>query len=74
MRKPGEHTLSILNFLLDNPEWIEKGSLHAVTIEMRYCEHVGTTMQGPAEKITDDVYEALAIIRKLDARYQRNHV
>ena len=71
MRKHGEHTIGILLMLLDNPEWIDMRKKGKIILE--YHAHIGASL-GPLGTLEDEVVEALALIKALDARYQRNHV
>lgn len=57
--------------LMDNPEWIDirkKGK-----IKLEYHAHIGVSL-GPLGTLEDDVNDALALIKALDARYQCKHV
>ena len=71
MRKQGDHTFRIFMFLLEHPELVDNRPPYVVNIETRYCMETGVRMGGAAEKLNDDVWEALAIIKALDKRYER---
>ena len=68
MRKPGEHTLGILLMLMDNPDWIDIRKKGKIILE--YHAHIGASL-GALGTLEDDVNDALALIKALDARYQR---
>lgn len=54
--------------LMDNPEWIDlrkKGK-----IQLEYHVQIGAPL-GALGKLEDDVNDALALIKALDARYKR---
>lgn len=61
MSKRQDETLSILAWLLDNPDHIEAGD--TFQIEFTYLADNGRSIGGPGEKLKDDARLALALAR-----------